>query len=188
MKKNLTIGIIVVLVALGIYYFNLPPKPTSYIMMKEILSSLGVRHIDLKEDSIGWALGRYETMDGKMIRMYRKGYTFTIENSIAENEQMEETWKATGQVDSRDIGARFGTALLGRGFEQDWNNSGDATFSSGLGYVKDRLGCVIKRQVLVDDSELAGDGPFPTRTTISCVDDVGIEEAKPKIVQATSTQ
>lgn len=148
------VAIIVLVIAFVIYKNTKAPDSASYKLMTEVFAEMGVKDARLVTDSIAWNIGRYQTIDGKMMKLYRPGYSFKA-------------------IDETDLGSRFATELIASGFTQDLNNSGDATFNSTQGYAKGPIGCTIRLAIVIDDVADYQEGvAYPIDTTISCADNV----------------
>jgi hypothetical protein len=175
-KKSIIIFwvIIVAIVAIGYFVSNKKPASASYELITSTLKEINAKGIDVKEDSIGWNLGRYQTLDGKMIRIYRPGYSFvTTESEITDA--------------SSTIAFKFSNKFKELGFELDFNNSGDATVYGTIGYSKKPMGCIIRTEIIVDDPKDIREGvSYPIETSVSCADNV-MWEPKATSTPATST-
>lgn len=159
MRKKLLVVTMLIIVAIAIFLINQYNKPTSpaYILLDDILTNLGIKNVDLEATSIAWNIGRYETIDGKMMRLYRSGYSF----------------KENSTLDASDIGIKFGTELVSRGFVADLNNMVEEDLYRTVGYIKGSVGCIIQQEIMVDDGgEIKAGEDYPAVTTVSCADDV----------------
>lgn len=134
----------------------------AYDLMKTTLSKLGVSNVNVNNIVLSW------NTEGTKVNY--PGYSFVVDRSPAENLQIAQTWKNTGSLDKLDIRSRFINELKANGFTEDMKNSGDATFNTSNGYVKNNLVCLIKHKVTTPPEQVGDTADFSTITTIICAD------------------
>jgi len=157
-KKNIVLiwclAILLFVAGFVVYNSNKAPDSAAYRLISSILQDLNMNDINIEKNSIKWNLGRYQTLEGKMMSIYRPGYSFQIVGEVG-------------------IGSSFTAELIKRGFTQDWNNSGDATISSTQGYIDGPIGCTIRASIVIDDiKDFYEQVKYPVDTTVSCADNV----------------
>ena len=134
----------------------------AYDLMKTTLSKLGVSNVNLTNFILDWNTGK--------ARVSYSGYSFVINHTPAENLQITQTWKNTGSLDKLDIRSRFVNELKANGFVEDWNNSGDGTFTGSSGYIKNNIVCLIKDRITTPPEQVSDAGGVSSINTIICAD------------------
>ncbi len=173
-KKIISIILLVVvlIISVVVIYTRKPDSP-AYKLMDDILSGAGMNDYSIVSNSIGWSVGRYMTIDGKIMKIYRPGFTFTKEYSPSEYIQIV---KANGATST--INHIFASELESRGFKLDLNNIADGTSNGSVGYSMDKIGCIISDQLVIEnEGDIGDENVDPLRITISCIDDISIKNS-----------
>lgn len=161
MNKKIYILIVLILVisTSAYFYFKKPYSP-SYRLIDSVVGEMSLEDVNILPASISWNLGRYQTVDGKMMTLARPGYSFEYSGS-------------------RDISLDFIDQLKKIGFEQNLNYPVYSTSTpyNVVGYTDGKIGCVIRRDTSEKDMNI----------NIGCADDITFKSKNANSTISTTT-